>query len=209
MKLCFGDCRLDLDARRLERGGKAVELTPKAFALLELLVRERPRAVSKAEIRDTLWPDTFVSDVNLATLAFEVRQAIGDDARKPRHVRTVRGFGYAFECEEAASASGPVRVYLIWKEREFALGPGTHDLGRGEEATVVLAGAKVSRRHARIRIDAGGAFVEDLGSKNGSFLRDARLTGPEPLEDGDIIRLGTETLVVRFVTPDAPTETLD
>ena len=209
MKLRFGDCSFDSDTRRLERNGQPAELTPKAFALLELLIRERPRAVSKAEIRDSLWPDTFVSDVNLATLAFEVRQAIGDDGRKPRHVRTVRGFGYAFECDEEANASGPVRLYLIWKDREFALGPGTHDLGRGEEATVVLAGAKVSRRHARIRIDAAGAVVEDLGSKNGTFLGSARLRGPEPLEDGDVVRLGTETLLVRLAAPDAPTETLD
>ena len=57
MKVRFGECAFDLDTRRLERSGRPVELTAKAFALLELLIAKRPRAVSKAEIRDTLWPD--------------------------------------------------------------------------------------------------------------------------------------------------------
>ncbi|HET7291436.1 MAG TPA: FHA domain-containing protein [Vicinamibacteria bacterium] len=209
MKLRFGDCVFDADARRLERSGKPIELTPKAFALLELLVRERPRAVSKAEIRDALWPETFVSDVNLATLAFEVRQGIGDDARAPRWLRTVRGFGYAFEAEAEPGASSPFRVFLIWKEREFALGAGVHDIGRAEEADVVLAGAKVSRLHARIRVEGRSASIEDLASKNGTFLRETRLAGSVTLSDGDVIRLGTESLTVRFAAPDSPTETLD
>src|SRR5262249_59698652 len=88
---------------------------------------------SKAEIRDALWPDTFVSDVNLATLAFEVRQAIGDDARKPRHLRTVRGFGYAFENVAETGEDRPVRLRLAWRDREFALGAGVHDIGRGRD----------------------------------------------------------------------------
>lgn len=209
MKLRFGENLFDPEARRLERAGKPVELTPKAFALLELLVRERPRAVSKAEIRDALWPDTYVSDVNLATLAFEVRQAIGDDARAPRHLRTVRGFGYAFQGGAQADAPHRVRLLLIWKQGEFALGAGVHDIGRAEQADVVLAGAKVSRLHARIRVEGGNASIEDLGSKNGTFLREMRLAGPESLNDGDVIRLGTEELMVRFTAPDATTETLD
>jgi hypothetical protein len=207
LKVRFGECAFDSAARRLERSGRPVELTPKAFALLELLIGKRPRAVSKAEIRDTLWPDTFVSEVNLASLAFEVRQAIGDDARKPRHVRTVRGYGYAFELEGDAAA--PVSLYLIWRDRQFALGPGVHDVGRSQDVAVMLGAGKVSRRHARIRIEGVSAVLEDLGSKNGTYLRGERLTEPAALTEGDEIRLGTETLLVRFAAPDSPTETID
>jgi pSer/pThr/pTyr-binding forkhead associated (FHA) protein len=49
----------------------------------------------------------------------------------------------------------------------------------------------VSRRHARIRVQADSAVLEDLGSKNGTFLGGNRLTGPEELRDGDEIRFGT------------------
>src|SRR6202008_2359705 len=100
--------------------------------LLELLVRERPRALSKAEIRDRLWPATFVADLTLTTLAFEVRPAIGDDARSPRHLRTVRKFGYAFT--EGVSAASPVQgqaavCRLLTDEREFPLSEGEHVIG--------------------------------------------------------------------------------
>lgn len=209
MRLDFGDCRFDSETRRLERAGHPVPLTPKAFALLELLIRERPRAVSKAQIRDVLWPETFVSDVNLAALVFEVRHAVGDEASNPRYVRTLRGFGYAFESEGRASAGGPTRMFLIWKDREFALGAGTHDIGRGEDVDVVLPGAKVSRRHARIRIEGQHVSLEDLGSKNGTFVRGERIVAPERLADGDAIRLGSEALAVRFAAPDKATESME
>jgi DNA-binding winged helix-turn-helix (wHTH) protein len=92
----FGDCELDTGARELRRAGRAVALAPKAYQLLELLVEQRPKAVSKREIHDRLWPSTLVSEANLSALIFEIRAALGDDARRPRYVRTVRGFGYAF-----------------------------------------------------------------------------------------------------------------
>src|SRR5262245_21334388 len=66
MRLLFGDCALDLDTRELHRGGQTVSLSPKAFALLELLALRRPKALSKAEIHSALWPDTFVTETNLA-----------------------------------------------------------------------------------------------------------------------------------------------
>ena len=100
----FGDT-LDEARRELLLRGAAVHLTPKAYELLRLLLERRPAAVSKAEIHDRIWPGTFVSDVNLATLAFEIRTAIGDDPQAPRYIRTVRGFGYAF-CEDVAAQPG-------------------------------------------------------------------------------------------------------
>ena len=62
MRLSFGDCVLDLERRQLVRVDRDVHVTPKALELLALLVAERPRAVAKTEIRDRLWPGTFVSE---------------------------------------------------------------------------------------------------------------------------------------------------
>ena len=56
----------------------------------------RPRAVPKPELQEKLWPSTFVSEGNLATLIKEARVAIGDNARQPLYIRTVHGYGYAF-----------------------------------------------------------------------------------------------------------------
>ena len=100
MRALIGDATFDSDARTLQRGGEAVHLTGKAFQLLEILLAARPNPVEKAELFAKLWPDTFVSEANLASLVKEIRAAIGDDARAPRFVRTVHRFGYAF--------SGPV-----------------------------------------------------------------------------------------------------
>ena len=81
MRVRFGSFVLDLEARQLERRGRPVHLTPKALDLIELLVERRPNAVSKAEIHDRLWPDTFVADVHLPVLVHELREALEDDSR--------------------------------------------------------------------------------------------------------------------------------
>ena len=96
MKVRFGECILDAESRVLLRSGQPVHITPKAFQFLAFLVEARPRALSKAELQEKLWPATFVSDGNLATLVKEARTAIGDDARQPSYIRTVHGYGYAF-----------------------------------------------------------------------------------------------------------------
>src|SRR6185369_9755596 len=94
----------DSDTREVVRKGRRLPLSPKAFDLLELLIRRRPKAVSKDEIRERLWPGTFVSPANLANLVVELRAAFGDDAQDPRVVRTVPRFGYAFVADAEAPA---------------------------------------------------------------------------------------------------------
>ena len=159
----FGEYTLDEARRELLRGGAAVHLTPKAYELLRLLLERRPAAVSKAEIHDRIWPGTFVSDVNLATLVFEIRTAIGDDTQAPRYIRTVRGFGYAF-CEDVAAqpgaAASPRAVHgrLIWGAREIALYEGENVLGRTPEAVAwVDHGLGLAAPRARHRPRRAGA----------------------------------------------------
>lgn len=93
----FGLFVLDPGTRVLTRAGQPVPLTAKALDLLLLLHSRRPDAVAKEVIHQTLWPDTFVSDVSVTTLIFELRRALGESARIPRFIRTVHGQGYAFQ----------------------------------------------------------------------------------------------------------------
>jgi DNA-binding winged helix-turn-helix (wHTH) protein len=215
MRVSFGDCVLDLERRQLARAGRDVHLTPKALDLLALLVAERPRAVAKAEIHDHLWPGTFVSESNLSTLVAELRSALGDAARSPRYLKTVQRFGYAF-CGTAAEPpepSGPqrrkaLRFTLEWTDGEVALREGENLIGREEAAAAWIASASVSRRHARILISGSRATLEDLDSKNGTFLRGQRLESPATLADGDEIRVGVVDLRIRILDPEVSTKTL-
>lgn len=199
MKVSFGDLTLDTETRQLRRGAAEVHVSPKAFELLTALVESRPRALSKADLQQRLWPETYVSESNLASLVAEIRRAIGDDARTPRFVRTVQRFGYAFagETREAASpASSVTTCWIISGNRQWTLKDGEHILGRGQDPGRFESDT-MSRRHARILVSEGRATLEDLGSKNGTFIGDRPVTSPQMLNDGDAIRLGSVHLTFR------------
>ena len=215
MRVTFGDFVLDRGARQLRRGEETRPLGPKAFELLELLLEHRPNVVARHRIRDRLWPGTFVAESTLATVVSEVRSALGEDAKKPAFLRTVHGVGFAF-CGEAAesrsgrSTAGPATGYrLVLGDREVALDQGENVLGRVEDGVVWLESPTVSRRHARILVTGGQAILEDLGSKNGTFVRGRRITAPTVLTDGDDFRLGRVLLTLRAVQPDQATKTDD
>jgi len=200
VRLLFGEFAFDGGSRQLLRGNAEVHLGPKAFALLDLLLSQRPRAVSKAQVRDAVWPRTFVAESNLTSLLTELRSALGDDAKHPRFIRTVRGFGYSFcgEVQEGEDRPLPETLHwLFWGRQELPLRKGENILGRGPRVTQPLDAASVSRRHALIRVSGAEALLEDSGSKNGTFLRGEKLTGPVPLNDGDEIRLGSIRMTYR------------
>lgn len=213
MRVRFGEWLLDRGRRELLRGEAAVPLTPKAFALLELLVDRRPNAVSKGEIYERLWPKTFVSEVNLSRLVFELRAALRDDSRLPRWIRTARGFGYAFAgaaSEEPTAGAAAAReggwCRLLFQNREVVLAEGGNELGRSNSSAVWLDSTSVSRRHACITVTGNKATLEDLGSKNGTFLRDTRVRETVSVADGDVIRVGAVEMTFRIVAPDVSTE---
>jgi len=209
----IGECVLDSAARRLSRAGRSVHLSPKAFQLLELLLAQRPRAVSKAEMRDALWPATYVAASSLARVVAELRAALADDARHPRLVRTVHGFGYAFSGDAATepqTPSAPPDAFacrLTWGDREILLREGEHVLGRAPTASVWIDSTSVSRSHARIVVAGGRATLEDLGSKNGTFLRGQKLQAPSELSDGDVIAVGPMVLKFRAARATVSTAT--
>ena len=214
MKVRFAGCTLDTDARQLFRGTFEVRLSPKAFEALRVLVENRHRAVPKAELLDLVWPRVFVSDASLARVINEIRDGVGDDARRPHIVRTVHGFGYAFAAETeqlqpTAAETGDSRAqcWLVRGDRTIPLSDGEHVAGREPGVTVWLDSAKVSRRHARILVRGATATIEDLGSKNGTFVRGARIAGATPLQPGDELRIGPFTLTLHVARGPATTET--
>ena len=202
MRLRFGDCVFDSDTREVSRDGQPIHVSPKAFALLEVLIERRPKAISKDEVHRLLWPGTFVSDANLPNLVAELREALGDDAQKPRIIRTVQRFGYAFHANAAAESAGPatpLAFRLIWGDREIALHVGEHLIGREESAALWIDHELVSRRHARIVIVGSEAVLEDLGSKNGTLLRGNRIESPTRLTDEDLITIGPASMIFRVL----------
>lgn len=213
-RVSFGVFVLDLDSRELRREGQPVSIAPKAYRLLEILVAHRPKALSKIALQERLWPDTFVAEKNLVNLIAEIRQCLGDDPAHPRFVRTVHRFGYAFQ---VPPAHAPVdrrtgdrtaaRFRLLWPDGRAGLGEGEHLLGRDPDLELFLDSPGVSRRHALIRIAGDQATLEDLGSKNGTFVAERRLEAPTRLVDGDIIRVGSVQLTFNTVRTSASTRT--
>jgi DNA-binding winged helix-turn-helix (wHTH) protein len=213
VKVQFDGWMFDAETRQLHRGAETVHLTTKAFDLLGLLLGARPRVLSKADLQEALWPGVFVSEANLFSLISEIRAAIEDDARHARFVRTVHGVGYAFSGEAidisraALDRSSAAAWVLVWENRQFPLFHGEHIIGRDPQITVTLESTTVSRQHARLRVSPEAVTIDDLGSKNGTFVNDNRVVEEMRVSDGDRIRVGSLMTTLRRVGSTSPTET--
>jgi DNA-binding winged helix-turn-helix (wHTH) protein len=208
----FGAFVLDTGTRELLRDGAPVHLSPKAFQLLEMLVANAPRAMSKAELQDALWPGVFVIEANLQHLVGEIRVALADNPRRPRFIRTVHRFGYAFKTgtvESSSEVRPPVVCRLLTDEGRVTLVEGEHLVGRDPAADVMLDSATVSRRHAKIRVTGTEVTVEDLGSRNGSFVHGEPITGTVRLTDGDVVRFGRVAVTLRLYARRGSTRSSD
>ena len=212
MRFLFGDCVFEPTARRLTRAGVPARLSPKALLLLEHLLRRRPAVVSPQELRDVLWPGTFVSYNSLGQAVAELRRAVGDRGRQL--IRTAYGAGYAFDGDvteqsgaPVAGASGRPGYCLRWGAVEIPLREGENVLGRGLDCSCRIASSRVSRQHARIVVRGRSVVLDDLGSKNGTHVQGRRVDAPTSLADGDVILLGHEAVVFSAVEPLDTTET--
>ena len=196
MRLRFGTCVFDSGLRELSRNGRRVPLTPKAYALLEALVETRPQPFSREDLARRLWPDTFVEPGNLHNLVSEIRAATGDDEHAI--IRTVHRFGYSFDA--AGAAEETVRYVVTIGRDEIPLREGENTIGRDPSDTVVINAPEVSRRHARLTLAGTRITIEDLGSKNGTFLGSVRVTSPMDVEPGADIVVGTTRMTVSTVS---------
>lgn len=193
MPLRFGDCVFDRRARTLTRDGRSVRITPKAFELLSALLESRPLPLSKTELHERLWPATFVSDTSLARLVSELRRAIGDDARDPRLVRTLHGYGYAFHGPvaggpaETGSAGDIVGRVVVLPFVDLGEEPHQEYFCDGLTEEIINELGRLRRR--RLRVIARTSAMRYRGSDK-SVREIGRELGVEHALEGSVRRAG-------------------
>lgn len=205
----FDECVLDTTRRDLTCSERVCRISARAFEALRVLLERSPEALSREDLYERLWPDTFVNLTNLNNVIAEIRSAIGDGAK--RVVLTKHRFGYAIGVhvtrEPAYSATG-ARCSLYIAGATVLLRDGANLVGRTADAAVALDLPSISRRHAVIRVDGQRVEIVDLNSKNGTFVDDLRVTGACELSDNATIRFGNVSGVFRLLRSDATTATI-
>ena len=215
----FGLFELDLKTGELRKKGVRIRLQEQPFQVLAMLVQRPGDLVTRDELRARLWPDAvFVDfDQGLNRAVTKIRSALGDLAESPRFVETLERRGYRFiAAVEAVDAprgpaadcpARPVLVHLSWGDLRIPLAEGTHVIGRDPASTVWVDSGVVSRRHASIVVSASVLTIEDHGSKNGTLVNGAPLSGQAALGDGDEVRVGPAVLIVHAAASDTGTLT--
>jgi DNA-binding winged helix-turn-helix (wHTH) protein len=207
MKCVFPPFVFDTVSGELRRAGRRIPLLGTASELLRVLIEERHRIVSKDELLRRVWRGTPVEEGSLPTYITKLRTALDDDPQAPRFIRTHHGHGYRFiaavtgdESPRPASRR-PSGFALEWDGRELPLLQGENIIGRtAAGGAIAIADPHVSAAHARLVVTGDAATVEDLESKNHTFVGAVRITGPHPLQPGDVIRLGGPTVLFRRAT---------
>jgi DNA-binding winged helix-turn-helix (wHTH) protein len=199
---------------RISRDGGEVRLRPRAMDVLVVLALASGRLVGKRELVDEVWRTEFVGDHALTQVIAELRAALGDDARVPSFIETIPRRGYRLVAEvtpladsvhPAGGASLPFKLQM--PDGDHRLVQGANVIGRTADADIRVDRTEVSRCHAAITVRGTTAVIEDLGSKNGTFVNGRRLDGPTALSNGDEIWIGRSVARMRFVIAGEPTET--
>ena len=113
MSVRFGLFHLDTENACIWRGSEALHLTPKAFAVLNILLAHPGRLVTKDELWQAVWPGVAVSDAALTVCIREIRQRLHDDARAPRVIETVHRRALKTLAEAADGKRGRRRVGCV------------------------------------------------------------------------------------------------
>jgi DNA-binding winged helix-turn-helix (wHTH) protein len=208
MRFEFGEFCYDTNQLQLFRRDEPVHLTPKAMALLELLLNSRPSVVRHEQLFDCLWPDVVVQHANLKNLVADLRHALDDHRRQGRFIRAVHGRGYAFtgKVREVGSEQRPRRssVMLVQGANRIPVPQGESIIGRGGDATIHLDSPSVSRHHAKIVVDGDRVTIEDLASRNGTTVSGLRIYAPVELMHGDELRFGLLSYLLSVGRVDEP-----
>ena len=109
MRYRFEEFAFDIDRRELHRGAEVVSIAPQVFDLLEYLIRNRERVVSKDDLINAIWNGRIVSDAALTTRLNAVRAAIGDTGEEQRLIKTLprKGFRFVGQVRETREVAGP------------------------------------------------------------------------------------------------------
>jgi DNA-binding response OmpR family regulator len=161
--LTIGEYVLDESNARLTKDGRPLDLPPKAFSVLCLLVRNNQRLVTKDELLDAVWGHRHVSESVLKTVINQLRTLLGDDPRAPRYIETLNRRGYRFVAQVApvsavrprpaeASDGKPPTILAVDDEPELLLMIADYLVARGyrvvtasnvQDARSILGSAKI------------------------------------------------------------------
>ncbi|RKE38882.1 winged helix family two component heavy metal response transcriptional regulator [Paraburkholderia sp. BL23I1N1] len=97
-----GDLEMDVNRRRVKRGGTRIDLTPREFSLLQLLARRQGEVLTRTQIASYVWDMNFDSDTNVVEVAIRRLRTKIDDNFPVKLIHTVRGVGYVLELKDAA-----------------------------------------------------------------------------------------------------------
>lgn len=212
MKVRFGPFTFDSGRQQVLEAGRAVPLSPKAFAVLEMLLAHRPDVIDKETLMSRVWFGAHVTDASLTMVIAELRRALGDSAESPAYIRTAHRRGYAF-CGEAEvipdSRSQPARFWVVVGGERTLLAPGETIVGRDPASGLWLDVPSVSWRHARLIVERRTVTLEDLGSTNGTFVEGERIRTRVTLRHNDTLVFGDARATFGASTgPSARTERL-
>ena len=177
MIVAFEDLELDLSQVELRRSGVRVPVEPQVFGVLAYLVKHRDRVVPKEELMDSVWGGRFVSETAVTSRIKQARQAIGDNGKAQRLIRTVHGRGYRFigPARETRPAPAP-RHELVHYAVSDGLQIAYQVTGRGEQDIVLVAGF-VSHLELDWADPRHAAFLDRLGTFGRLIRFDKRGTG--------------------------------
>ena len=113
MLYLFGDCILDASKRELRRAGRLVDVEPQVFDVLEFLIRERGRVVSRDDLLEAVWKGRIVSESTMSSRINAARTAIGDDGTAQRLIRTLLRKGVRFVGEVQEEPAAPAADVLV------------------------------------------------------------------------------------------------
>lgn len=214
----LGDWVVEPDLNQLSLDGHALHLELKVMDVLVHLACHPSRVVTRQQLIDGVWDGGFISDNTLTHAIAELRRALGDCAGNPEYIETIHRRGYRLlkpvtdlEGGPPLGFGRPSRFRVLVDNRNVQLREGENLIGRLPGASLCIHSLQVSRRHARITVNDTRAFIEDMGSKNGTLLNGRPLLKRKQLKDGDRIFLGEGIVALQFIEAGnfAPTDPPD
>jgi DNA-binding winged helix-turn-helix (wHTH) protein/TolB-like protein len=157
----FGEFQLDVKERALMRHGEALQLTPKAFDTLLLLVENAGSLVEKDEMMRVVWPDSFVEEVGLARNISVLRKALGQDADGQAFIETVpkRGYRFIATVRERVDESTEIIYEQSGIARTVEISDYLHDDGEAIEAIGATRARELMQTSAPVRALPAAALV--------------------------------------------------
>lgn len=122
-EIAFEAFRLDLINECLWQDTRAISLRPKAFRVLRLLLEHPGQLVTKQQVLDAVWPETFVGDAVLKDVVRQLREALNDRATSPCYIQTAHRRGYRFIAKISPACAAPAiqkSAVAVWEDEAKA-----------------------------------------------------------------------------------------